>query len=685
MSFRRSILAHAVSCALAGISIASYAQQADKSLAPVVVTADPFGSQEQATILSPSRVLSGDNLRDKIGGSLGETLMQEPGIHSSGFSTGSSRPIIRGLEGPRVKILQNGMNSGDLSAISNDHAVGASSLSAQQIEILRGPATLLYGSGAIGGAINIVNGRIPTRLEERPTGEAELRASSVDSGSSFAFTADRATGNIGLHIDGNMLRAGDYRIPGNSSTAGDGDTGRLTFSGNRENNLGVGASMIQSWGYVGASVSQIDKLYGIRGHEEKSKIDLLQTRFDVDSLIRSPFEGFDALRIKLGQSDYRHTELDGGVDPHVKFTNRSLESRIELAHQPVAGWRGRLGMQTDGSTVQALNIDHPEESTVPRTRSNSTAAFIVEETDIGDVRLNAGARIEQVGRRPTDATNRNFTLGSASFGALWSFTPGYALGSTLSYAQRAPTAEELYSGGAHHPTETYDRGAPALNKETSRNIDVSLQKTEDRLRWKGNLFQNRVSNFVYGRLGGEVCSKDGEPYILAANCDGGEGEALRERSFDQASATIRGYELDVSYNLYEYGWFGRAFADDSRGTLDNLGYLPLQPVMRLGTTIGYQDANWRSSLSILNASSQNRLATSPVYQDEDGDTEKATRGYTRVDANISWRQRIGENELTWFASARNLLNEEIRLSTSLLKDYVPQPGRNFLVGVRARF
>ncbi|MCE2865993.1 MAG: TonB-dependent receptor [Oxalobacteraceae bacterium] len=662
MSFRRSILAHAVSCALAGLSMASYAQQADKSLAPVVVTADPFGSQEQATILSPARVLSGDNLRDKIGGSLGETLMQEPGIHSSGFSTGSSRPVIRGLEGPRVKILQNGMSNGDLSAISNDHAVGASSLSAQQIEILRGPATLLYGSGAIGGAINIVNGRIPTRLEERPTGEAELRASSVDSASSFAFTADRAAGNIGLHIDGNMLRAGDYRIPVNSSTAGDGDTGRLTYSGNRENNLGVGASMIQSWGYVGASVSQIDKLYGIRGRDESSKIDLLQTRFDIDSLIRSPFEGFDALRIKLGQSDYRHTELDSGVDPHVKFTNRSLESRIELSHQAVAGWRGRLGVQTDGSTVQALNLEDPNESTVPRTRSNSTAAFIVEETDIGDVRLNAGARIEQVGRRPTGTTNRNFTLGSASFGALWSFIPGYALGSTLSLAQRAPTTEELYSGGAHHPTETFDVGSSSLKKETSQNIDLSLQKTEDRLRWKGNLFQNKVGQFVYGKLE-----------------DIPQGGMDVTRTFTQGDATIRGYELDASYNLYEHGWFGRAFADDSRGTLDNQGHLPLQPVRRVGATVGYQDASWRSSLSVLQASAQNRIASADVSN------ETATRGYTRVDANISWRQRIGENELTWFASARNLLNEEIRLSTSLLKDYVPQPGRNFIVGVRARF
>lgn len=146
-------------------------------------------------------------------------------------------------------------------------------------------------------------------------------------------------------------------------------------------------------------------------------------------------------------------------------------------------------------------------------------------------------------------------------------------------------------------------------------------------------------------------------------------------SFEQASATIRGYEVDVSYNLYEYGWFGRAFADDSRGTLDDRGSIPLQPVARVGSTVGYQDASWRSSLSVVNASAQTRLAA----------TETPTSGYTRVDANISWRQRIGENELTWFASARNLLNEEIRLSTSLLKDYVPQPGRNFIVGVRARF
>lgn len=675
MTFQKSALARAVLCALSGIALTAHAQQAVKTLPSVVVTADPFSSQEASAILAPARVLSGDTLRDKLGGSLGETLINEPGVNASGFSTGSSRPVIRGLEGPRVKILQNGMDNGDLSAISSDHAVSASLLSAQQIEILRGPATLLYGSGAIGGAVNIVNGRIPMQLEARPTGEAELRAGSVDNSGALAFSADRSAGNIGLHIDGSILRAGDYRIPGNSSIDGSGDTGKLSFSGNRENNLGVGASLIQSWGHVGASVAQNDKLYGIHGRDENAKIDLQQTRFDVDTLVRSPFRGFDELRVKLGNNNYRHTELEDGTEPHVRFSNRSLESRWELSHLPVSGWRGKLGLQTQNATVQALNVEDPtEDPTVPRTRSSTLAAFVVEEKDIGSVRVNAGARVENIDRKPVANNGRDFTLASTSVGALWSFMPGYALGATASLAQRAPTAEELYSNGVHHPTETFDIGDASLRKETSQNIDLSLQKTADRLRWRANLFQNKVSNFIYGRIGGEVCADGSTPPA----CLDGE-EALRTRGFSQADATLRGHEVDLSYNLYENGWFGRIFSDSSRGTLDNLGNLPLQPATRTGITVGYQDSQWRSSLSVLDASAQNRIASTGVSD------ETVTRGYTRVDASLSWRQRYGMTDLTWFLLARNLLDEDIRLSTSLLKDYVPQPGRSFVVGMRARF
>ena len=669
MNLRKNFLAHAVACAIAGIAVTAHSQEQTKRLAPVIVTADPFGANENAMILAPAKVLSGNELRNKLGSSLGDTLGSELGVNASGFSTGASRPIIRGLEGPRVKILQNGMSTGDLSAISNDHAVGSGMMSATQIEILRGPAALLYGSGAIGGLVNIVNGRIPTVLEPRATGEAELRYSTVDQGTGLSFSADRSAGNIGLHVDGNVMNAGDYRIPGNSwsSSVTEGsynDTGRLGFSRNRENNIAVGGSLIQDWGHIGASLSQLGKVYGIHGRDELSKIDLTQTRFDVDSLIKSPFAGFDGLRVKLGQTDYRHTELEGGTDPHVRFSNKAFESRWELSHLPIAGWRGKFGLQTEHSTVQALNLEG-EDPTVPRTRSQSTAGFIVEERDFGDLRINVGGRFESVSRSPLANTKRSFNLGSYSAGALWAFMPGYGIGATASVAQRAPTAEELYSGGAHHPTETYDIGDANLKKETSKNIDLSLQKTTQALRWKANVFQNKVKNFVYGSLSDAVLGvADGMEF---------------DRTFSQANATLRGVEAELSYNYYDPGWFGRVFADTSRGTLDNLGNLPLQPTTRTGLSFGYQDSQWRSSLSVLHASAHNRIASSSISE------ETTTPAYTRVDASVNYVQRYGTTDVTWFLLARNLLNEEIRLSTSLLKDYVPQPGRNLMVGLRTRF
>ena len=668
MNLRKNFLAQAIACAFTSVAITAQSQEPTKSLAPVIVTADPFGANENAMILAPAKVLSGDELRNKLGNSLGDTLGSELGVNASGFSTGASRPIIRGLEGPRVKILQNGMSSGDLSAISNDHAVGSGMMSARQIEILRGPAALLYGSGAIGGLVNIVNDRIPTALEPRATGESELRYSSVDNGTGLSFSADRSAGNIGLHVDGNVMNAGDYRIPGSSAvepSAANNDTGKLGFSRNRESNIAVGGSLIQDWGHIGASLSELGKVYGIHGRDELSKIDLAQTRFDVDSLIKSPFQGFDGLRVKLGQTDYRHTELEDGTNPHVRFSNKAFESRWELSHLPIAGWRGKFGLQTEHSTVQALNLEGGN-PTVPRTRSQSTAGFIVEERDFGDLRINVGGRFESVSRSPLADTKRSFNLGSYSAGALWAFMPGYGVGATASVAQRAPTAEELYSGGAHHPTETYDLGDPNLKKETSKNIDLSLQKTTEALRWKANIFQNKVKNFVYGSLSDIAVPGDFDDMSV-------------KRSFSQADATLRGVEAELSYNYYDPGWFGRLFADTSRGTLDNLGNLPLQPATRTGLSFGYQDSQWRSSLSVLHASAHNRIASSSISE------ETTTPAYTRVDASVNYVQRYGTTDVTWFLLARNLLNEEIRLSTSLLKDYVPQPGRNLMIGLRARF
>ncbi len=658
MILKKSALAHAIFGALAFVTAS--AQEAGKTLSPVIVTADPLRAGEDAMILTPAKVLSGDELRNKAGLSLGETLGSELGVQASGFSAATSRPVIRGLEGPRIKILENGMGSGDLSAISNDHAVGSSMMTARQVEILRGPASLAYGSGAIGGLVNIVNDRIPTELAPRAAGEAELRVGSVDRSSGLGFSAERAAGNIGLHVDGSASDAGDYRIPGTANVDGTGDRGKLSFSGQRERNVGVGAALLQDWGRVGTSLAQLDKHYGVHGKDENSAIDLSRTRFDIDSLFKSPLEGFDSLAFKFGYTNYQHTEFENGTDPSVRFTNKVADARWELAHQPVAGWRGKLGVQAENADTQAASLTGGG-ATVPRTRSKTMAAFLVEERDFGALRVNAGARYEQVSRDPDTASTRKFSLGSASLGALWSFRPGYGLGATLSLAQRAPTAEELYSNGEHHPTDSFDRGNATLKNETSRNLELSLQKTSDDVRWKANLYRNSVANFIYGRIS-----------------PGTQGLAF-DRDFSQADATLQGVEAEVAYRQNQPGLSGRAFFDASRGTLDGQGSLPLQPATRVGLSLGYRQGPWQSSLSVLHANAHTRIAAATVSQ------ETVTGAYTQLDANLSYVQRYGATDMTWFLLARNLLNQDIRLSTSLLKDYVPQPGRNFIVGVRTRF
>ena len=658
MILKKSALAHAIFGALAFVTAS--AQEANKTLSPVIVTADPLRSGEDAMILAPAKVLSGDELRNKASLSLGDTLGGELGVQASGFSAATSRPVIRGLEGPRIKVLENGMGSGDLSAISNDHAIGSSMMTARQVEILRGPAALAYGSGAIGGLINIVNDRIPTELAPRAAGEAELRVGSVDRSAGLGFSAERSAGNIGLHVDGSVSDAGDYRIPGAANVDGSGDRGKLSFSRQRENNVGVGATLMQDWGRIGASLAQLDKHYGVHGKDENAAIDLSRSRFDIDSLFKSPLEGFDSLAFKFGYTDYQHTELENGTDPSVRFINKVADARWELAHQPVAGWHGKVGVQAEDADTQAASLTGGS-ATVPRTRSRMMATFVVEERDFGALRINAGARYEHVSRNPENATERKFSLGSASLGALWTFRPGYGLGATLSLAQRAPTAEELYSNGEHHPTDSFDRGNTNLKNETSRNLELSLQKTSDDLRWKANAYRNSVSSFIYGSIS-----------------PGTQGLAF-DRDFAQADATLQGVEAEVAYRQNQPGLSGRAFFDASRGSLDGQGNLPLQPAARIGLSLGYRQGPWQSSLSVLHANSHTRIAAASISQ------ETATAGYTQLDASLSYVQRFGTTDLTWFLLARNLLNEEIRLSTSLLKDYVPQPGRNIVAGVRTRF
>jgi iron complex outermembrane receptor protein len=675
MIAQRTLLASAVLSALASMSASSFAQTAqtqdDATLPTVTVTATPFGGDENAQILAPAKVLYGDELKEKLGNSLGDTLSQELGVSASAFGAGASRPIIRGLEGPRVKILQNGMSILDASGLSNDHAIGGEASTANQIEILRGPAALLYGSGAIGGVVNIVNDRIPSVLNTKPTGEAEMRYGTVDNMKNGSLSLDGAAGDIGLHVDGNFRDADDYKIPGHAVLNDPNSaSGKLPNSFTRANSLGVGASYIQSWGHIGASVGVNDDRYGIPTADQ-SYITLKQTRIDLDGLILEPFGGaFESLRFKVGNTDYKHTEHEADGTPATDFKNDAIESRIELTHKPIDGWRGTFGIQTENSKFSALAADGSGPELVPVTKTDSIAGFLVEERDFGPFRVSSGARLESVKRTPDASSgfaSRDFNLGSYSLGGLWTFTPGYGLSTTASIAQRAPAIEELYSDGPHDSTATFDIGDPTLKKETSHNIELSLQKTEGLIRWKANLFQNRVQNFIYGRTDGTLVDDAGTPDPTGA---------FTQRFWSQADATIRGAEAEITYNQSGPGVSLRAFTDTSRGRLDDAGNLPLQPTTRYGGEVGYRTGDWRSNLSVTHALKQDSLADFEDF---------AAPAYTLVDANLSYSQRIGAARVTWFATVKNLLNDDIRLSTSILADVAPLPGRNLIVGVRTSF
>jgi iron complex outermembrane receptor protein len=352
------------------------------------------------------------------------------------------------------------------------------------------------------------------------------------------------------------------------------------------------------------------------------------------------------------------------------FANRALETRAELTHAPLAGWHGTVGMQTENAHFSALSGEGGPD-TVPVTHSRTSALFVVEERDFGPVRVNAGARLESVKREPLGNVERKFDLGSYSAGAQWPFAPGYSMGATVSVAQRAPATEELYSGGPHDATQTFDIGNADFKKETSRNIELSLQKVTGLVRWKANVFQNKVKDFIYGNINGTRVDEEGNP-----GADAGADGDLLQRIYQQADASIRGAEAEVTYNQHGEGLSLRGFADTSRGKLDHGGSLPLQPATRIGFDAGYRSGPLRAGLSVVRAQSQDRLASFET---------NATPGYTQLGANVSYTQRMGTLDLTWFMIARNLLNEDIRLSTSVLKDVSPLPGRNFLFGVRTKF
>lgn len=622
-----------------------------ETLPDVVVNATPL-REAVDEIVTPVSVLSGAALDDAKAATIGETVAKEVGVQTTSFGAGVGRPVIRGLDGPRVSVLADGLGSGDVSTVSQDHAVAVEPFLADQIEILKGPATLLYGSGAIGGVVNIVDGRIPTALPtEALSGRAELRGNSVSDERTGMARVDAAAGNVVLHFDGSWRDADDYEIPG----------GTLANSFLETKSGAVGASWIGSRGYIGASVSRFLDHYGNPaepGDEEEGGVtlQLSQTRYDVKGELRDPLAGFAALHFSAGHVDYRHTEFEGDEVGTV-FLNDANEARVELVQADWNGWHGAFGVQVLDRTFEAIG----EEAFVPKTQTRGLGVFALQQKTFGAFKLELGARAERQSSDPLDGPKRDFSPLSLSLGGIWRIDDAWHLSLNLDRAQRAPAEEELFADGPHVATNAFEIGDPALAKETSNQAELGLHFHGDRVEAKIAAYANRFSDYVY-------------------LFDTGEFEDdLPVRQWTQADAKFHGFEGEARFTLAESasGRFDvRLWGDTVKARLAEGGNLPRIAPARVGVDFGWTADAWRARLG----------AARYFRQDDVTEFETETPGFTLVSAHLSYAIPTAGN-LDWevFADGNNLTNQTARLATSYIKDLAPLPGRSVAFGVRAFF
>ncbi|MEJ2531187.1 MAG: TonB-dependent receptor [Halioglobus sp.] len=680
-----------------------------------VLVSVPIHKKTAETAL-PVTVLSGEALQRQAAATIGETLGSRPGIASASFGPGVGRPVIRGQQGPRALTLQNGTLSADVSSLSPDHGVAVEPLLADSIEVLRGPATLLYGGGAIGGVVNVVDDRIPRAPIEGLTGGIEYRydeATGMDSG---VFRLEGGGRALTFYLSGSTRETDDLQIPGRAidevalekQEALQGGHGEDEDGGHAdeepENTDGYiantdsdtdtitagGSYHFGERGFVGLAVSHLETEYGIppgaHGHHEEEhegdeheqheheeeeefvRIDLEQTRYDANLHLHEPGENIEVLRGFLTYTDYEHVELEG-AETGTRFNRQTWETRVELVHTPLLGGvHGVVGLQWREDEFAALG----EEAYVPRTDSSEVGLFLVEDFHRGDWTYELGLRTDRVERDPDAqaADSEDFTSFSLSGSVLWSISPSWQAGFSLSRAARAPSTEELFSNVdatgleqlvPHAATAAIEIGDPDLDEEVSLNTDFTLSWTGSGSRADLALFYNRFNDYIFlFNSGSEV--GDTPVYL-----------------YGQDDAGFYGLEFESEFRLLagDTGdlWFG-LFGDMISGEFDDNGDVPRLPPRRLGARLSWSGDALGAWVSALDAADQ----------DDPGDFETETSGYTRWDAGVDYRWRLRDSrELVAFLKWKNIGDQEIRLSTSFLRNYAPEAGESLEAGIRFTF
>ena len=673
--------------------------------------------KKQAETALPVTVLSGEELQRRAAASIGETLGDKPGIASASFGPGVGRPVIRGQSGPRTLTLQNGTASADVSSLSPDHAVTVEPLLADSIEVLRGPSTLLYGGGAIGGVVNVIDNRIPRATQEGIDGALEYRYDDASDMDNIVYRLDGGMGNFAFHLSGVSRETDDLDIPGKAidedaveeqeellgeeHDEGEEEEFENTdgFIANSDTDVdaitGGGSFHFGEKGFVGLSVSYLENEYGIppgaHGHheheeehdeeehedeeheheeeeeEEIIRIDMEQTRYDGMLHLHDPFAGIEILRGFLTYTDYEHKELEG-AETGTRFDRDTWESRVELVHDAIFGAHGVVGLQWRADEFSAVG----EEAYVPETDSTEWGLFLIEDFHHGDWSYELGLRGDYVDRDPDAETtgSEDFTSLSVAGSALWNFAPAWQAGLSLSRSERAPSTEELFSNVdaqdeeelvTHAATGLIEIGDPDLDEEVSLNADLSIVWQSERSWAELTLFYNQFEDYIFLANTGTV--SDETPVYV----------------YTQDDANFYGVELESEFHLARL-WEGdlslSLFGDMISGEFDDAGDVPRMPPRRLGAGLNWSDDNLGAWVRVVDAGDQ----------DDPGDFETETDGYTRWDAGVDYRLGFQDDrELFFFLKWKNIGDDEIRLSTSFLRNYAPQAGESVEAGIRFAF
>lgn len=673
------------------------------------------GAATQQPVEPNTDQLQGKRLQQYRDDTLGQTLSNMSGVSNASFGPGVGIPVIRGLTGSRIRLLQNGIGSHDASSLSPDHAATAEALFAEEIQVMRGTEAIRYGGNAAGGVVNVKDHRIPERIPRNYlSGFADNRFDTNGQGTTSAFRLNLGKDWLALSLGGFFLDRSNTRIPGTaintrvlSSADDDIPTSRKKIPNSDNRNLGgfVGASWLGESAMVGLAISHTNNRYGIPpgGHEHEHedhadehdahlsdvRIAMRQTRYDFKSEWFEPLTGIERIGFRYGQVDYRHTEKEAGGG--TRFKNNTGEGRFELDHHWLPALTGTFGAQWTGRNFSALG----DENFIPKTRQDLLGFYTTQQYAWNNWLFSGGLRFEHSRIHPkagqlesmhamlpidvSSSTTKHRML-SASVAAQWQPRQDLTVQFELNHSKRAPDIQELLSLGPHLSTHSFDIGNPQLNPETMNSVELGLDWQKEQLRFRTNGYYRRTNRFIYQRNTGLFYDHANE--AIQAQCSDGAA-CLPVLAYDQRHAEFIGYEAEAGATFYQLpGGKGDVsltlFSDYVRARFVQGGHddVPRIPPLRFGAELGAGNAVWNTALRYTRATAQSNP----------GDHETNTRGYHLLTASADYQLKASQRADFWlFVRGTNLLNEEIRNATSFLRNYAPEPGRSFTLGVRATF